>query len=163
MIAAACKTSEMTVKNPITKNIRFLHRVDFTYFIGAGIAIVLTVIAIISYNGQALPVIFPIVSLGAYAGVLIRGKTDPDSWGNSARKRRISAMVGFTAAFVIMFVELVLLFRLNFNLPDPKLSNAILIAGGSLLLLFIVLYNIWFNRISFNDLKSSYPTISEKA
>ena len=128
------------------RNSRFTERVDFTYIIGATISIFLAIVAIITYNDSGLPLMLPIVSLFSYAGVVIRGKADPDSWGKSPRKRRISALVGFTSIFVILFTEIGLLLVKNFTLPVYAIRNGILVAGVVMLFGYVILYNIWFKR-----------------
>ncbi|MCJ7819782.1 MAG: hypothetical protein MUP53_01150, partial [Bacteroidales bacterium] len=128
---------------------RLAECVDFTWFIGAGISIILTVIAIITYNDSGIPLIFPIVCLGSYAGVLVRGVIDPDSWGKSSRMRRFSATAGLFSCFAIIFTELVLLLFINSEQPEPSAGKIILIAGGVLLLLFIILYSFWLRKISY--------------
>jgi heme/copper-type cytochrome/quinol oxidase subunit 4 len=125
------------------------NRVDFTWFIGAGISIILTVIAIITYSDSGIPLIFPIVCLGSYAGVLIRGVIDPDSWGKNSRMRRFSAAAGLFSCFAIIFTELLLLLFFNSDRPEPSAGKVILIAGGVLLLLFLILYSFWLRKVTY--------------
>ncbi|HUW93726.1 MAG TPA: hypothetical protein VMV74_11230 [Bacteroidales bacterium] len=132
------------------EKLRLSKRVDFTYFVGAGISIILTVIAIITYNDSGLPLMLPIVSLFSYAGVLIRGVIDPDSWGKTPRIRRFSAVVGFSSCFAIVFTELILLLFYNFDLTKSFIGKTILLVGGGLLLLYIILYSLWLRRLTFD-------------
>jgi len=130
-------------------------RVDFTYFIGAGISLISFNITIFFHKESGLPMIFSLVCLFTYAGVLIRGIFDRGTWGKTQRQMKISAFVGYTSAFIIFSVESVLLLTQSFELSKNVISNSLIYGGVGIVLLYIFLYTYWFRKIIYRELGDS--------
>jgi hypothetical protein len=137
------------------KKLKFSERVDFTYIVGAGVSLILFNIAMFFYNGSGLPMIFSLVSLFAYIGVLIRGRIDRDSWGKTERQMKVSAFVGFTSIFIIFSVESVLLLTRSFELSKGEIKNILICGGVGIVLLYIFFYILWFRKITYHELGNS--------
>lgn len=124
-------------------------RVDFTYFIGMSMSLILFNISLFIHKDSGLPMMFALVSLCTYIGVLIRGILDQDSWGKTTIKRKLSAIIGFTSMFVIFAIESVLLLTRSFELLTEQINGLLIYGGIGLLILFIFLYVVWFRKLTF--------------
>jgi hypothetical protein len=125
-------------------------RVDFTYFIGMSMSLVLFNISLFIHKDSGLPMMFALVSLCTYIGVLIRGMLDRDSWGKTIIKRKLSAIIGFTSMFVIFAIESVLLLTGSFELLPEQINGLLIYGGVGLLILFLFLYVFWFRKLTFD-------------
>lgn len=132
--------------------LKLSERVDFTYFIGVGISLILFNITLFFHKDSGLPMIFALVSLCTYIGVLIRGIIDRDSWGKTQKQMKISAFVGFVSIFLIFSIECVLLITRSFELSKGDVKNFFIFGGIGVFVLFIVLYAVWFRKISYGKL-----------
>jgi hypothetical protein len=128
---------------------KFSERVDFTYFIGAGVSLILINTAIFFYNNTGSPMIFALVSFFTYVGVLVRGLIDHKTWGKTQNQMKISAFIGFASIFVIFSIDAVLLLTKCFNLSNAVLKSIYIFGGISLCLLFIFLYTFWFRNLKY--------------
>jgi len=99
------------------------------------------------YNGDGLPIGFSLASLGAYTGVIIRGIIDKDSWGKTQKKRRISALVGFTSVFIIFYIESLFLLAKSFEMSGDKINMSILFGGIGIVIIYTMLYFFWFSKL----------------
>lgn len=131
--------------------LKVLKRVDFTYFIGAGVSLVFFNLAMLFYKGSGLLMIFSVVALFTYAGVLIRGIIDRKSWGKTQRQLRISAFVGFTSLFIIFAIDSILLLTRSLDLSKDTIKNILIVGGISIVLLYVVLYSLWFRKITYQE------------
>jgi hypothetical protein len=126
--------------------IRFSKRVDFTYFIGAGVSFLLFIIATCFYKESGLPMGFSLGSFGSYSGVILRGLFDRESWGKTEKQRRWSAFFGFTSVFVIVFIESVLLLTKTFDLSKAETWCFISYSFTGLIIIYFLLYTFWFKK-----------------
>ena len=130
-------------------------RVDFTYLIGAIVSLILFNLTMAFYKGAGLPMIFSMVCFFSYTGVIIRGLVDPGSWGKTQRQKKVSAFVGFTSIFVIFSIESVLLLTQSFKLPGEETTNIFVFGGFGITLLYILIYTLWFRKITYQELENS--------
>ena len=137
------------------KRIKFSKRVDFTYFIGAGISLVLLNMTMFYYKNAGLPMIFALVSFLTYCGVIIRGILDRKSWGKTPIQIKISAFVGFTSIFIIPSIESVLLLTRSFELSKNEIKNIILYGGTGIILLYLFFYLFWFRKLTYVEYENS--------
>ena len=135
--------------------LKFSERVDFTYIIGAGVSLILFNIAVFLYRETGLPMIFALVSVFTYMGVIIRGIIDRDSWGKTPRKMKISAFVGFTSIFIIFSIEAVILLNRSFELSKDKIKSILIYGGVGIVLLYIFLYLLWFRKMTYREHRDS--------
>jgi|WetSurMetagenome_2_1015567.scaffolds.fasta_scaffold133231_2 hypothetical protein len=127
----------------------FYKRVDFTYIIGAVVSLFLLILSIFLYKDSGFPMAFSTAAFFTYAGVIIRGIIDPNSWGNTLRKKKISAFVGFTSIFVVAAIETVLLITKSMGFASAFVKNAMIIIVIFVMLLYVLIYSIWFRKLSF--------------
>ena len=139
--------------------IKLSERVDFTYFIGLVISLILFNISLFFHRDSGLPMIFALVCLGTYIGVIIRGVIDRDSWGKTPKQMKTSAFVGFISIFVIFSMESVLMLTKSFKILGNEANVIFILEGIFLTVIFIVLYTFWFRRVKF-DRESEYKEIS---
>jgi hypothetical protein len=130
--------------------IRFSERVDFTYFVGAGISSLFIIISMYFYKRSGLPMTFAIASFCSYSGVIIRGLFDRESWGKTEKQRKWSAFFGFISVFVIVFIGSVLLLTKSFELSKVVTRNYIVYCFAGLVILFFFLYTFWFKNKNLN-------------
>jgi hypothetical protein len=123
-------------------------RVDFTYIVGIILCGVLLILAIIFYNDSIYPLLLPTGGLFSYLGVVIRGIYDPNTWGISNHRRKISVLVGYISLYVITYVEIFLLLFIGLNIQGSNLMNCMIIAGVFLILLFYLLLRLYIKKLS---------------
>jgi hypothetical protein len=131
--------------------LKFSERVDFTYIVGAAISLVFFNLSMLFYKESGYPMIFSLVSLFSYAGVLIRGIIDRNSWGKTQRQLKISAFVGFISIFIIFSIESILLLTQSFELSKNAVKTIIIYGGIGIILLYIVLYTLWFRKVTYQE------------
>jgi hypothetical protein len=137
------------------KRIKFSKRVDFTYFIGAGISLILLNIAMFYYKNSGLPMIFSLISFLTYCGVIIRGILDRKSWGKTPMQIKVSAFIGFTSIFFISSIESVLLLTRSFELSKNEIKSILLYGGTGIILLYLLLYIFWFRKLTYLENENS--------
>jgi hypothetical protein len=131
--------------------LKFSERVDFTYIIGAGISLIFFNLSMLFYKGSGYPMMFSLVSLFSYAGVIIRGIIDRNSWGKTQKQLKISAFVGFISLFIIFSIESVSLLTQSFELSKDTIKYIIIFGGIGIILLYIILYTLWFRKMTYQE------------
>jgi len=137
------------------KRIKFSERVDFTYFIGAGISLILFNITMFYYKKSGLPMVFSLVSFLTYLGVLIRGILDRASWGKTQRQMKISAFIGFTSIFIIFSIESILILTLSLELLKNQIRDILICGGVGIIILYILFYSFWFRKVTYHEIENS--------
>jgi hypothetical protein len=133
--------------------LKFINRVDFTYILGAGISLVSFNLAMFLYKESGLPMIFSLVCLLTYTGVIIRGIIDRPSWGKTQKQMKISAFVGFTSLFIIFSIQSFMLLTYSSTLTTEEIRSSSIYGAIGIILLYILLYILWFRKLSFQDLE----------
>jgi hypothetical protein len=67
----------------------FSQRVDFAFFIGAGVSLFLFNVSVFNYSNTGSPMIFPLVTFCTYVGVIIREIIDQRSFPLSSLKSAV--------------------------------------------------------------------------
>ncbi len=87
-------------------------KIELGYNIGALISLIFWIYAFIAKE-SGFAIMFPGVCVFTYLGVLIRGRINLNSWGNSLSKQKFSLIFGYVSIFIVVLLELLSLF---FNL-----------------------------------------------
>ncbi len=121
------------------------NKIAFFYIIGFVVALLLSVLSYTLKPSSSFAILFPLVSLFTYLGVIIRGKIEPISWGKTLKKRIFAILVGFTSIFVIIYIESIALF---YNYFESQIFIKALIFEGILLIIgYIILYFLYLKQV----------------
>ncbi len=124
-------------------------KIGFIYLISALISINLFIISLILYDGTPIPMIFALACFGASIGVVFRGFFDPDSWGKTLKRKKVSAYMGFISWFAILFIEYILLVTKSFKLIDKQNVYYMIYGGAGIIILYWLVYFLWFRKTYF--------------
>jgi len=115
------------------------------YYVGLGISMLLVSLSILFYNNFSLPLIFSIVCMMTYLGVIVRGRADKDSWGKTNNAKRFSLYIGIILDFVIPSVTVILMLNNNF---DFKIKSHLwpLLVCCFLILSILILVLIYYSK-----------------